>query len=142
MEIFNVDRNMMDLACQIASQSDCKFLHGAVITVKGRPISIAHNIDRRIPIDHRYRQEIRRCNCKEAQRRRARSESTHAETYAIIRAATDLSGATLYSARVTKTRFLPASSFPCPGCLEIIQIARIRTVVYFDQYGNICKERV
>lgn len=141
MQISNNDRCFMDLAVRVAEQSSCKFLHGAVIVSGGKPLITAPNIPKLIPFSYRYRQAIRANYSREAAKRRERSDSTHAETHAIIRAAMDLKGTTLYSARVTRSGDR-RNSCPCPSCWQMILIAGIKTVLWFDDNGTILKGRV
>lgn len=141
MQVSNNDIWFMELAIKAATQSDCKFKHGAVITSHGRPLVTAHNMNKLIPVDHRYREAIRRHFCKDAKARRERSDSTHAEAYAIIRSATDLRGTTLYSARTTR-KGEKRNSCPCPSCWQMIAIAGIKTVLWLDDDGKIVKERM
>lgn len=140
LSVSNNDIWFMDLALKVASQSTCKFMHGGVITKHGRPLITAPNIDKLIPVT-RYREEIRKHFCKDAELRRERSESTHAEAHCIIRAATNLKGATLYSARITR-KGEKRNSCPCPSCWQMILIAGIKTVLWLDDNGEIVKERV
>ena len=131
----------MNLALKVADLSECKFKHGTVITSGGKPLIVAPNIDKLLPIDNRFREQIRRNPSKAAKARRERSISTHAEVNGIVRAGCNLRGCTLYSARITR-HGESANSYPCPSCWQVIQIAGIKTVVYFDDHGDICKVRV
>lgn len=55
----------------------------------------------------------------------------HAELAAIIAASGNVSGATLYSARVMQSGE-PGNSAPCAGCQHLIEAYGIARVVYHD----------
>lgn len=141
MQVSRNDVRFMDLAVAVAKSSDCKYLHGAVISFKGRPIIAAPNIDHRRFPTSRYSHLIREHFSQSAKERRERSDSIHAECHCMLKAQCDLRGSILYSARVNRHSEC-ASSFPCDACWQMIQIVGIKAIVWFDNNGNILKERV
>lgn len=101
----------------LATFSTCSFRHGAVIVKGGRVISVGINSMRNHP-DHVAD---------------ARTQSsTHAEA-AAIRAAgryTDLSGATIFIARIARDGKTPMMSAPCVNCQKALKEAGIKKVFY------------
>lgn len=124
----NKDLHFFDLALNAASSSQCKFQHGAVIVASGKPISIGINLEKFRSLDSITAQAPHN---KEAEKRRARQETTHAEAHCILKIRGNLRGTTLYSARLRKDG-KPGLSKPCASCRQIIQLTGISTVVYWD----------
>lgn len=97
-------RDYLALASRVASLSTCNHRHGCVI-VRGRHIlGLGFNKSKTHP--------------------RSRSRSIHAELAAILNARTDISGATVYVARVNR-RGQPRLSAPCAHCRALLHEAGI-----------------
>lgn len=141
MHVSRNDYRFMEMATATAKSSDCKYLHGAIIVVKGRPLIAAPNIDHRRFPTSRYSHLIQQHFSSAAKERRERSDSIHAECHCILKARCDLRGAVLYSARVNRKGDY-AASLPCAACWQMIQIVGIKTIVWFNENGAILKERV
>lgn len=99
----------------MASQSSCRMKHGSVIVKGGRVISTGVNKERSHP--RIVSSEHIKQHC-----------SVHAEVDAIKRAR-DVSGATIYVARVNR-RGEQRDSRPCSRCYEAIKESGIRKIVY------------
>jgi deoxycytidylate deaminase len=137
-DISDSDRRWFHLAMKTAELSLCQFKHGAVITFKRKPISVGCNIPkmsgsirrltRNAPFDSR------------AELRRNRSDQIHAETVAILKARSNLDGATLYSARY-RPRGFAGDSCPCESCSQHILLSGISCVVY-SQNGELRKVKL
>ncbi len=126
-EISDSDRRWFELAMKTAELSLCQFKHGAVITYKRKPISVGCNIPK---MSGSIRRLIRGAPYNQtAENRRKRSDQIHAEVVAILKARSDLHGATLYSARYRPRGFV-GDSCPCDSCSQIISISGISCVVY------------
>lgn len=140
----NKDIHWFNIAMKISELSECKFRHGAVLLSKGRPLGFGinslktRNINKFLTKDSvKNRPEY----CFEAEKRRARQETNHAEFCSILKArkrlsfnATEFSslkGTCIYSARSLKNG-KPGNSFPCASCLQIIMMEKIKTLVYFE----------
>lgn len=128
--ISNRDKKLFAHAMRVAELSECKFRHGATISLKGRVLGLGVNRDVYRPVE-RFLCGHERDHA--AEKRRSRQETTHAEVDAIFRVAskTGLSRVTLYSARITKSGN-PGSSYPCSSCQQIIKAVGVKRVVYFD----------
>jgi len=111
------DARNFQIAMKAAALSDYKTKHGALISKGHRVISLGVNDAKK---------------SRPKPQSRSLSLSLHAEMSAIIRARTDLRGATLYSARACSSG--AAISKPCTRCRAAILEADIRHVVYHD--GN------
>lgn len=126
-EISDSDRRWFELAMKTAELSLCQFKHGAVITFKRKPISVGCNIPK---MSNSIRRLIRGAPYNQtAENRRSRSDQIHAEVVAILKARTNLHGATLYSARYRPRGFF-GDSCPCDSCSQIISLSGISCVVY------------
>lgn len=90
--------------------------HGAVVVKNGNVLSVGTNIDKNHP--NVVSPEHIKPGC-----------SVHAEVAAMRRVRGDLSGATIYVARVSKAG-LPALSRPCSACERAIDAAGIKRVVW------------
>lgn len=66
--------------------------------------------------------------------RKAPAHALHSEMHAIVRARTNLTGCTLYVARLNK-HGMWADSRPCPACSLAIRMAGIAVVVYTSPQG-------
>jgi tRNA(Arg) A34 adenosine deaminase TadA len=105
-----VKRWVRSIAKKIAATSHHRLhLHGAVLERGGVIIAVGINQDEVKSPKHSH-------------------FSTHAEVAAIIKAGEAARGATLYVARVKKSK--AAMSKPCPNCQLAIKIAGIRKVFY------------
>ena len=98
---------------KIAKLSMCHFPMGASIVKSGRVLSIACNVLSTHPKQVEYNEYC---------------ISIHAELNAILLAQTDLTGATIYVARLNGNK----NSKPCITCQEIIRRAGITKMVYFE----------
>jgi deoxycytidylate deaminase len=116
------DTRYYDMALRVARLSNCKSQHGAVIVRSGCVLSLACNRLTTHPITRRHKEF---------------STSIHAEQRSIILAGTDVSRATLYSARYNGMRL----GMPCAMCRELMQDANIDSVVFWDG-GQLVKERL
>lgn len=126
MTISKSDERWFDLAMKTADFSECQFKHGAVIVIKNKPISLGRNVPhsrniQKLLVRAKYNQS--------AHERRKRSDQIHAEVMAILKARTDVKGATLYSAR-RRPKGLPGDSCPCESCSQIIAESGISNVVF------------
>jgi deoxycytidylate deaminase len=115
------DTRHHDLALKIASTSPHRRArHGAVIARGSRVISLGVNSFRTHPL--------------------ARNCTIHAELAAIVAASGNVSGATLYSARLLANG-QPGMSKPCARCARLIRAYGIAKIVYHDG-ENILRESV
>ena len=126
--ITDTDRRWFSLAMQTAELSPCQFKHGAVVTFKRKPISIGCNILKSSGSIRRLLQQAK--HDPKAELRRNRSDQLHAEVVAILKARTNLRGATLYSARYRPSG-LSGDSCPCESCSQIISLSGISCVVFW-----------
>lgn len=110
------DYRFYEQAIKLAELSDCNQQHGAIITKGANIVAMGINKKRTHPVSRRYR-GFDTC-------------SVHAEQMAIIAARSDIRGCTLYSARANGTN----KSKPCVMCSELLYLAGIKFVVYFDGY--------
>lgn len=128
-QISDSDRRWFSLAMKTAELSQCQFKHGAVITLKRKPISVGCNIPK---MSHAIRRLTRNAKYDpRAELRRNRSDQIHAEVVSILKARCNLDGATLYSARYRPRGFM-GDSCPCDSCSQIISLSGIRCVVYSE----------
>lgn len=106
--------------------SDYRIRVGAAILFKNKVISIGFNSLRTHP-------KFANGN---------NSYSIHAETSAIIRAKTDLSGSSLYVYREFST-LMPALAKPCASCMAAIIESNIRYLYYScNEYPYYCKVKL
>lgn len=106
----------LDRALILAENSTCKQRHGAIIVRGGRTLSVGINTYRMDP--HTIVDEII-----------VKDFSWHAEVAAIRAYKGDLTGATLYVARLSR-RGEAAMSKPCINCQKAIKDAGIKKVFY------------
>lgn len=116
-------------ALAISAISNCKFQHGCIVTVKNKPVTYGFNVPKVTHIQKKYYKSKLKCNQK-AHKRRIRQETTHAEIAALRKIKGALSGAVLYSARCLKNGN-PGDSYPCDACMQIIEICKIKSVIYW-----------
>lgn len=109
----NEDQLYMDLACRIAEQSHCvRAKVGSLIVKNNNIISYGYNGTPR-----------GLCNCCEDEHGSTKSIVLHAESNAILKAKSDITGAKLY---VTLS--------PCFDCLKLIIQSGIKEVIYLNDY--------
>ena len=112
----NRERAFLSVARYLASKSEARQRHGAVIVKGGSVIGTGFNKDRNHP-DNVSPEHIK-AHC-----------SVHAETEAIRDAGWNVRGAVLYVARVNaygEDRY----SKPCDRCTVIIEETQIKKVIY------------
>lgn len=119
--ITSKDKWGYDLALQVAKLSQCRYRLGAVIVKGSRVLSVGCNVLKSHPVHREYPPHV---------------ISIHAEHSAILKATTDVSGATVFVARLGGNK----TSKPCPFCLAVLVEAGIRDIVYFDK--QLTKERI
>lgn len=108
-------RSRLNRAIKLAHLSEARHRHGAAIYKGGSLISVGVNVVK----NSAFIIGDAACNPK-----------CHAETMAIKAAGqTELSGATIYVARINRTG-LPLYSRPCYTCMEAISQAGIKKIVY------------
>lgn len=109
------DQAYLSVASYMASQSKCRMKHGAVVVRGGRVLGIGVNKERNHPMIVSTNHIKDHC-------------SVHAEIDA-IRKARDVSGATIYVARVNK-RGQNRDSKPCKNCYDAMTELGIRKIIY------------
>ncbi len=112
------DQAYLSIASYLASQSECRMKHGAVIVRGGRVLSTGVNKERNHPMI--VSSEHIKTHC-----------SVHAEVDAIKRAG-DVRGATIYVARVNR-RGQERNSRPCWRCYEEIKQSGIKKIIYTSE---------
>lgn len=101
-----------DMARKIAALSECRYKLGSVIIGGGgKVLSVGHNVLKSHSAHAHWPPHV---------------VSLHAEHNCILRANCDVSGATIYVARVGGNEI----SKPCVHCYNVLCIAGIRAVVY------------
>jgi deoxycytidylate deaminase len=117
------EQSFLSVARYLASKSDSRHRHGAVIVKGGSVIGTGYNKDRNHP-DFVSPEHIK-SHC-----------SVHAEIEAIRDAGWNVRGAVLYVARVNahgKDRY----SKPCDRCTVVIEETQIKKVIYTrSDYAN------
>ena len=120
--------------CQAAVQTSKLSTHtqynvGAAVIGGGRLLSLGHNKGKTSPyIGNKFRH------------RGIVIDKNHAEIEAVIKARTDLRGAKMFVARSNKVGL--AMARPCMCCMEVIEMAGIREIIYTAADGSWLKERV
>lgn len=109
------DQAYLSVASYLASQSKCRMKHGAVVVRGGRVLGVGVNKERNHPMIVSTNHIKDHC-------------SVHAEIDA-IRKARDVSGATVYVARVNK-RGQSRDSKPCSNCYDTMTNLGIRKIIY------------
>ena len=110
------ERAFLSVAKYLASKSDSRHKHGAIIVKGGSVIGTGFNKDRNHP-DNVSPEHIK-THC-----------SVHAEVEAIRDAGWNVKGAVLYVARVNnqgRNRY----SKPCDRCMVVIEETQIKKVIY------------
>lgn len=106
----------MNVARFLATKSDLRHKHGAVVVKSGRVLGIGYNKHRNHPtVVMEGRHKI---DC-----------SHHAEAVAIKDAGENARGATIFVARVNR-QGLDLLSKPCENCQELIEESGIRNVIF------------
>lgn len=139
--ITNKDRHWFDIALKLSEISECKFKHGAIILLKGRPLAMGvnslktRNIEKFIKTTKGNKPQY----SLEAELRRKRAATNHAEYCCLDKArkSCSLKGTGLISARSLKNGY-PGNSFPCASCYPLILMEQIKYVVYFED-GQLLK---
>ncbi len=139
--ITNKDIHWFNIALKLSEISECKFKHGAIILLKGRPLAMGvnslktRNIQKFIKTTRGKKQEY----SLEAELRRKRAATNHAEYCCMDKArkSCSLKGTGIISARIMKNG-TPGNSFPCVSCLPLILMEQIKYVVYYEN-GNLRK---
>lgn len=106
----------MNVARFLASKSDLRHRHGAVVVKSGRVLGIGYNKSRNHPnviMEGRHRLDC----------------GYHAEAVAIKDAGDNARGATIFVARVNKVGE-DLLSKPCDICQSLIEDSGIKTVIY------------
>ena len=111
-----------DLAEKVAANSDCRYRMGAVVIRGSRVLSTGIN-KLKTHTDHK---DWPAYVC-----------SIHAEHSAILHSETDLSGATIYVARIGGRR----NSKPCPMCHCLLKEVGIARAVFMDN-GSLVKVKI
>ena len=112
----NTERAFLSFARYMATKSEARQKHGAVVVKSGRVLGTGYNKDKNHPL----------AISKEHIKSHA---SRHAEIEAIRDAGWNVKGAVLYVARVNNfgdDRY----SKPCPRCAVIIEETEIKKVIY------------
>lgn len=110
------DTGFLNIARLLASHSEERKKHGAVIVKSGRVVGTGFNKFRNHPLN--VDPELIKTHC-----------SRHAEQVAIQQAGSNTKGATIYVARVSKQGF-DRNSKPCYICSMLIEDAGIKRVIY------------
>lgn len=116
------DQKYYNLALKAAELSECAQMHGAVIVRSGVVLAISCNRKVTHPVSAAHYDYI----C-----------TIHAEQRALIKARTDVRGATLYSAHANGRKL----GKPCRMCRSLMKEAGISKVVYFNGI-EVVKERL
>lgn len=125
---YKKDRYFFNLALNLAQESTYHYRYGCIITYKGKPISLGVNKTKINPILPKFKKLKFDNNANE---RRKREQSTHAEIAAILKSNTNLINTTLYVARSLLKDNGPGDSFPCESCFQIIRECKIKSVVFW-----------
>ena len=117
------DRSYLSVARYLATKSEARNTHGAVVVKGGRVMGTGFNKNRNHPAI--VSPEHIKTDC-----------SYHAEEVAIREAGEDnVKGAVIYVARVKNGH--DRESRPCPKCSALIQKAGIKRVVFTTEAGEI-----
>lgn len=106
----------LSIARYLATKSDSRQKHGAVVVKSGRVLGTGYNKDRNDP--DRVSPEHIKQHC-----------SVHAEIDAIRDANWNVRGAVLYVARVNR-QGMDRNSKPCERCQVVIEETQIKKVIY------------
>lgn len=115
MSLSRTHKTRLNKAVKLAGLSEERQRHGSAIYKGGSLISVGVNVVKNDPY---FVGDF------------ARNPNHHAETMAIRAAGqSNLRGATIYVARINR-RGTPVFSRPCPSCMEAIELAGIKKIVY------------
>lgn len=129
MLITKKDLYFFNLALEISKLSECKAKHGCIITYKSKPLSIAVNISKINCVKTKYRLK----HDINAEKRRNRQKTTHAETVAMLKIRKNsLRDTTLYSAHSLKNGEC-GNSYPCDACMQTILFHNIKYIVFWNE---------
>ena len=124
----NRSKKFITLACQISKLSNHRFRVGAVITKGRRVIGVGCNKIKTHPKQrNQYTGEM--------------GERIHAELSSIINAGRSLRGCVIYIARIKKNGDL-AMARPCEFCMDHIEEAGIKKIVFSNESGEIEEEKI
>ena len=116
------DIRFYEMAEKVARLSDCASKHGAIVVRSGNVLSVACNRKTSHPVVSRHK---------------PLATSIHAEHRCLVLAQSNVSHATLYSARVNGER----KGKPCRMCHSLMIDAGITSMVYFNGI-ELVKERI
>lgn len=116
------DVRAYDIAMSTARLSTCRYRIGAVIMKGSRVLSLGCNILKSHSVHKTWLAHV---------------VSIHAEHNAVLKANTDVFGATIFIARLGGKGI----SKPCSFCLAVLLEAGIKEIVYFDG-AQLKKERI
>lgn len=119
----NREKAFLSVARYLASKSESRQRHGAIIVKSGRVLGTGFNKDRNNP-DFVSPEHVK-THC-----------SVHAETEAIRDAGWNVKGAVLYVARINR-QGMDRNSKPCDRCMAVIEETQIKKVIYTrSDYAN------
>jgi deoxycytidylate deaminase len=119
----NTDRSYLSVARYLATKSNARNTHGAVVVKGGRVLGTGWNKNRNNP--KTVSPEHIKSDC-----------SYHAEEVAIRESGDNMRGAVIYVARINKNGF-DRDSKPCSKCSSLIKRAGIKRVVFTMETGEI-----
>lgn len=136
-KLSNRQQSFLSLALRVATDSENRHRHGAVLVKGGSVLAIAPNILKNnpelfqvcYPVDSMSRKREIREHC-----------SVHAEARVVKMAGDAARGATVYVARVNNFGEALLSK-PCEYCHETLVAAGVKTVVYTDYHDNFQSNR-
>lgn len=122
--LYSRDKELLDRACGLALNSTCAFRHAAIVVKNGNILGWGFNYivnDQSICSDPKT-------EC-----------SSHAEVSAVKNCrGANLSGASIYVARIATDGFTPMMSKPCHMCQEFLSKRGIKKVYYtVDSYMEV-----
>ena len=119
----NSEKSFLSVARYMATKSESRQKHGAVIVKGGRVVGTGYNKDRNSP--YRVSPEHIKTHC-----------SVHAEIDAMRDARwNNLKGAVIYVARVNRNGD-DRNSKPCTRCQVVIEETQIKKVIYTEGENN------
>lgn len=113
------DEAYLSVARYLATKSNERMMHGAILVKGGRVIGMGFNKAKNSPFIVSEDQIKKYC-------------SRHAEIVAIKDAKFNVKGAILYVARVNKNG-IDRNSKPCESCQEVIDTSGIKRVIYTSE---------
>lgn len=133
-KISKKDLYFFNLSLKISQYSKCIAKHSCIITFKNKPLSYAVNKDKINSINLKKHIFYKLTFDKNAEKRKSRQETLHAEVAAILKLKCNVSNLTLYSARTLKNGE-PGNSTPCEACMQVIEALNIKYIVFWGKYG-------